>query len=238
MDKQSLRHVAIIMDGNGRWARARGLPRPAGHRQGAEAVRKIVTHCREAGLHHLTLYAFSSENWARPVREVRTLMDLLVRFLVEQEGRLRRHGIELRAIGDLGRLPERARSLLDRITESTRGLGGMRLTLALSYGSRDEIVRAARRLARRVAEGTLQPDAIDDGLVEASLDTRDTPPTDLVIRTGSERRLSNFLLWQSAYAELYFTDLPWPDFSPEDFDRAVDWYHGRKRTFGLVKAAG
>ncbi len=238
MDNTNLRHVAIIMDGNGRWAQARGLSRTAGHRQGAEVVQKIVTHCREAGLHHLTLYAFSTENWARPVREVRTLMDLLVRFLAEQEERLRRHGIELRTIGDIGRLPGRARALLGRVTESTSGLTGMRLTLALSYSGRDEIVRAARRLARRVAAGALQPDAIDDDLVEANLDTRDTPPTDLVIRTGSERRLSNFLLWQSAYAELYFTDRAWPDFSPDDFDRAVAWFHERKRTFGLVEAVG
>jgi undecaprenyl diphosphate synthase len=233
-----LRHVAIIMDGNGRWAQARGLARIAGHHRGAEAVRRIVTHCREAGLHYLTLYAFSTENWARPAFEVNGLMKLLAEFLVEQEDRLKEHGIELAAIGDLGRLPNRARSLLDRVMSTTRGLGGMRLTLALSYSGRDEIVRAARRLARRAVAGTLDPDAIDDRLFGGSLDTGDTPPVDLVIRTGSERRLSNFLLWQAAYAELYFTDLAWPDFSPGDFDRAVAWYHGRKRTFGLVEAVG
>ena len=238
MDSKHLRHVAIIMDGNGRWAQARGLPRTAGHRQGAEAVRKIVTHCREAGLHHLTLYAFSTENWARPILEVRTLMDLLIRFLVDQEDRLIRHGIELKTIGDISRLPERARSLLKRVINSTRRMGGMRLTLALSYSGRDEIVRAARRLAQRAANGELDPETIDDGLFARNLDTRDTPPADLVIRTGSERRLSNFLLWQAAYAELYFTDRAWPDFSPDDFDRAVTWYHGRKRTFGLVGATG
>jgi len=211
MDRQNLRHVAIIMDGNGRCAQARGLPRLAGHCQGAAVVRKIVTHCQEAGLHFLTLYAFSTENWSRPILEVNGLMNLLGRFLEEQEDRLVKHAIELR---------------------------WMRLTLTLSYSGRDEIVRTARRLARRVAEGTLRPDAIDEHLFGDSLDTGDTPPADLVIRTGSERRLSNFLLWQSAYAELFFSDCPWPDFSPEDFDQAVDWYHRRRRTFGLVEAVG
>ena len=238
MDRQNLRHVAIIMDGNGRWANARGLARLAGHHQGAAAVRKIVTHCRETGLHYLTLYAFSTENWARPAYEVKGLMKLLAEFLFEQEARLKRHGIELKTIGDIGRLPNRARSLLNRVVRSTRGLGGMRLTLALSYSGHDEIVRTARRLAFRVADGRLRPDAIDDRLFEDSLDTKDTPPVDLLIRTGSERRLSNFLLWQAAYAELYFTDCPWPDFSPEDFDQAVSWFHERKRTFGLVEATG
>jgi len=238
MEGKKLRHVGIIMDGNGRWARARDLARLAGHQRGAEAVRRIITHCRKAGLHYLTLYAFSTENWARPAFEVNGLMELLADFLVDQENRLVKHGIELAAVGDLGRLPNRARSLLEQVMNTTRGLGGMRLTLALSYSGRDEIVRAARRLARRVAEGKLDPDAIDDELFRGNLDTRDTPPADLVIRTGSERRLSNFLLWQAAYAELYFTDRPWPDFSPKDFDRAVAWYHDRKRTFGLVEAAG
>jgi undecaprenyl diphosphate synthase len=238
MNPNRLRHVAIIMDGNGRWAQTRGLPRIAGHRQGAAAVRKIITHCREAGLHYLTVYAFSTENWARPTLEIKGLMDLLTRFLVEQEDRLIRHGIELRTIGDVSRLPSPARRLLKRVVRSTRGRSAMRLTLALSYSGHDEIVRTVRRLARRVARGSLAPDAIDDELFRGSLDTRDTPPADLVIRTGSERRLSNFLLWQAAYAELYFTDRAWPDFSPADFDRAVAWYHGRKRTFGLVEATG
>jgi undecaprenyl diphosphate synthase len=238
MDRQNLRHVAIIMDGNGRWAQARGLARLAGHRRGADAVDRITAHCREAGLRYLTLYAFSTENWNRPILEVNGLMDLLGRFLKEQEDRLVKHAIELRAIGDLSRLPGRARALLARVMESTRGLGGMRLTLALSYSGRNEIVRTARRLARRVAEGSLHPDAIDDDLFADCLDTKDTPPVDLLIRTGGERRLSNFLLWQAAYAELYFTDCPWPDFSPEDFDQAVAWYYERRRTFGLVEAVG
>ena len=238
MKMKSLRHIAIIMDGNGRWAQGRGLARLDGHQRGATAVRKIITHCREAGLPYLTLYAFSTENWARPSTEINGLMDLLAQFLVEQEDRLVRHGIELKTIGNVSRLPKRARVLLKRVIRSTRGRGAMRLTLALSYSGRDEIVRATRLLAERVARGEILPDAIDDDLVGDSLDTRDTPPADLLIRTGGEHRLSNFLLWQAAYAELYFTDRRWPDFSSEDFDRAVAWYHGRKRTFGLVEAAG
>jgi undecaprenyl diphosphate synthase len=238
MNATPLRHVAIIMDGNGRWALARGLARLAGHHQGAAAVRKIVAHCRESGIRYLTLYAFSTENWSRPILEVKGLMDLLAQFLIEQEARLRKNDIELATIGDISRLPKRARALLGRVKNATRGLSGMRLTLALSYSSHDEIVRTVRRLAHRVAAGKLQPDAIDDRLFAKNLDTRDTPPVDLVIRTGSERRLSNFLLWQAAYAELYFTNCPWPEFGPEDLDQAVAWFHERRRTFGLVEAAG
>jgi undecaprenyl diphosphate synthase len=238
MNATALRHVAIIMDGNGRWAHARGLARLAGHHQGAAVVRKIVSHCRETGLHYLTLYAFSTENWSRPALEVKGLMDLLAQFLIEQEPRLKKHDIELATIGDISRLPSHARALLGRVKNATRGLGGMRLTLALSYSGHDEIVRTVRLLAHRVAEGKLQPDAIDDRLFAENLDTGDTPPADLVIRTGSERRLSNFLLWQAAYAELYFTKCPWPEFGPEELDQAVAWFHERRRTFGLVEAAG
>jgi undecaprenyl diphosphate synthase len=238
MEKPNLRHVAIIMDGNGRWARARGMPRLEGHRGGARAVRRVITHCRESGLQYLTLYAFSVENWSRPRHEVEGLMRLLVRFLAERGRELVENGIQLRAIGDIGRLPRRARNLLDRVISSTRDLDGMRLSLALSYGGRDEIVRVARRLVRRAIVGELDSDAIDEELVADELDTRDTPPVDLVIRSGGERRLSNFLLWQSAYAELYFTERHWPDFGPDDFDRAVAWYHQRNRTYGLVEAVG
>jgi undecaprenyl diphosphate synthase len=238
MKGPDLRHIAIIMDGNGRWAQSRGLPRLAGHRQGAEAVRRIITHCRESGLSFLTLYAFSIENWARPSLEVEGLMNLLTRFLREREHELIKHGVELRTIGDVGRLPIHARTMLERVLRSTRNANDMRLTLALSYSGRDEIVRTSRRIARRVAVGEFRPEDIDEKFFAEHLDTGDTPPVDLVIRTGSEKRLSNFLLWQAAYAELYFTDCPWPDFDTGDFDRAVAWYHGRRRTFGLVEAMG
>lgn len=238
MVNTNLSHVAIIMDGNGRWAQERGLPRIEGHRGGARAVRRVITHSREAGLRFLTLYAFSMENWSRPAHEVEGLMRLLVRFLTERGRELAENGIQLRTIGDVGRLPRRARRLLDRVIVSTRELDGMRLSLALSYGGRDEIVRAARRLVVRAMGGDLDAGEVDEELLADELDTRDTPPVDLVIRTGGEKRLSNFLLWQSAYAELYFTDRRWPDFTAEDFDRAVAWYHGRKRTFGLVEAVG
>jgi len=165
-------------------------------------------------------------------------MRLLVRFLTERGRELAENGIQLRTIGDIGRLPRRARNLIDRVISSTRELDGMRLSLALSYGGRDEIVRAARRLVNRAIGGELDAGAVDEDLLADELDTLDTPPVDLVIRSGGERRLSNFLLWQSAYAELYFTDRPWPDFGPDDFDRAVAWYHERNRTFGLVEAVG
>jgi undecaprenyl diphosphate synthase len=238
MVNTNLRHVAIIMDGNGRWAQARGLPRLEGHRGGVRAVREVITHCRESGLEFLTLYAFSVENWSRPRHEVEGLMRLLVRFLAERGRELAENGIQLRTIGDIGRLPRRARNLLERVVASTRELDGMRLSLALSYGGRDEIVRAARRLVLRAIGGDLDAAAVNEELLADELDTRDTPPVDLVIRTGGENRLSNFLLWQSAYAELYFTDRRWPDFTAADFDRAVAWYHERHRTFGLVEAVG
>jgi undecaprenyl diphosphate synthase len=234
----SLSHIAIILDGNGRWATGRGLKRLAGHQEGARSVRQVITHCRESGLRYLSLYAFSTENWGRPRAEIDGLMRLLARFLTEEEATLKEHGIELVSIGDTTRLPHRVRTLLNRVGNTTRGARGMRLTLAISYSSHDEITRVVRRLARRSACGALNPETIDCNLIEGMLDTRDTPPVDLLIRTGGEQRLSNFLLWQAAYAELYVTHTPWPAFRPADLDRAVAWYHGRKRTFGLVEAVG
>jgi undecaprenyl diphosphate synthase len=238
MSSRNLRHIAIIMDGNGRWARDRGLPRTAGHREGAATVRRIISHCARIGVRHLTLYAFSTENWGRPAFEVNALMDLLARFLEQEHANLVARGIELAVIGDPGRLPAPARTPLHDAIEATRGGERMRLTLALSYGGHDEIVRTARSLARRVADGRLRIDEIDLRGFEHELDTRDTPPVDLLVRTGGERRLSNFLLWQAAYAELYFTDCQWPEFRPKDLDRAISWFRDRRRTFGLVEAAG
>ncbi len=227
-------HVAIIMDGNGRWARSVGRPRTAGHHKGAERVREIVTRSRELGTRYLTLFAFSSENWGRPAVETSTLMGLLSRYLASEPERLRAQDIELTAVGDLDRLPIDVRRNLGRAISATRGLGGMRLTLALSYGARDEITRAVRRLIADHGEGHLGAGAVTEEAIAQRLDTADTPDPDLVIRTGGERRLSNFMLWQSAYAELYFTDVPWPEFGPAELDRALRWYRGRQRRFGLI----
>jgi undecaprenyl diphosphate synthase len=222
------RHVAVIMDGNGRWAQARGLPRVAGHREGAEAVRAIVRTARRIGLPALTLYAFSMQNWARPAEEVAALMQLLAEFLVSERGEMRENAIRLNAVGELTRLPAPVRSQLEAVMAETRGNGGMILTLALSYGAREEIVAAARAAC---AAGP-----IDEASLEANLWTRGLPELDLLVRTSGERRISNFLLWQAAYAELYFTDLLFPDFRDEAFLEALADYQGRERRFGLTGA--
>lgn len=228
-------HVAIIMDGNGRWARSRGRARVDGHREGAERVREVVTRCRERGVRYLTLYAFSTENWRRSPREVNTLMVLLRGYLTSEIDELQRHGIELTAVGDVDRLPTAVQRTLNQGICATRGLDSMRLTLALSYGGRDEITRAVRRVVTEVHSGNLPIDGITESLISERLDTAGTPDPDLVIRTSGERRLSNFLLWQVAYSELYFTHLPWPEFGAVELDQALDWYHRRSRRFGLVE---
>ncbi len=234
MSASGLDHLAVIMDGNGRWAQRRRLPRFAGHRAGARALRRLVARSREIGVPCLTVYAFSAENWARPAAEVEALMELLSTFLIAERPELIRHQIELQVLGDLERLPERPRRLLAEVGEATRGGGGMRLGLALSYGGRDELVRAARRLAGEVASGSLCPEAIDARAFGDRLDTGGLPDVDLLIRTGGEQRLSNFLPWQAAYAELYFMPTLWPDFSADDLDLALEWYRGRRRTFGSL----
>jgi len=226
------RHVAIVMDGNGRWAEVRGLPRLRGHLEGAKTVREVTTSCRKLGIPYLTLYAFSTENWARRATEVRGLWALLERFLHEERAALIRQGIELRAVGDLKRLPPAVHARLKQVMDQTRGLSGMRLTLALSYGGRDEIARAFRRMAAAIERGRLRAREIDERMVAGYLDTADLPDPDLVIRTGGEHRVSNFLLWQIAYSELFITELPWPSFSPAALRGALAWYAGRKRRFG------
>lgn len=230
------RHVAIIMDGNGRWAQERGLERLAGHREGARSVRKIVTHAREIGIRYLTLYAFSSENWGRPGSEISGLMDLLAEYLVEEKETLLKNDIELSTIGVTDSLPVPVRHLLNGVCKETKGLDGMRLTLALSYGGRDELLRAIRKVATRVDRGELDPEEIRENDLTAALDTHDLPDPDLLIRTSGEQRLSNFLLWQLAYAELWFTPTAWPDFTTANFDEAVQSYTGRQRRFGLTGA--
>jgi undecaprenyl diphosphate synthase len=221
------RHVAIIMDGNGRWAQGRGLPRVAGHRQGAAAVRAVTRAARRLGLEALTLYAFSTQNWSRPPDEVEALMLLLVEFLEKEQQELVDNAIRLNAIGDLERLPARVGERLEAVRRATAGGAGMTLTLALSYGGREELVHAARLAAARGGP-------IDEAALEAGLWTHGLPDLDLLVRTSGERRISNFLLWQAAYAELYFTDTHWPDFDERELLAAVADYQARQRRFGLT----
>ncbi|MCC7112693.1 MAG: isoprenyl transferase [Deltaproteobacteria bacterium] len=230
------RHLAIIMDGNGRWAQERGMPRLEGHRAGAKTVRDITTYCRELGVRYLTLYAFSSENWGRPETEVSGLMQLLADYLKEERATLLKNRIELTTIGATDKLPLLVRGLLAAVKEATRGLDGMRLTLALSYGARDEILRAVRELAAEVKRGKLAIDDIDVAALERHLDTYGTPDPDLLIRTSGEMRISNFMLWQIAYTELYITPVAWPDFTRARLDDALGACGNRQRRFGLTGA--
>ncbi len=228
------RHVAIIMDGNGRWAKARGLPRTAGHRHGVEAVRRTIKAAIADGIRYLTLYGFSSENWNRPAAEVRELMGLLRHYLSSEIAELHEQGVRLRFIGDRTRLPADIIARIDAAERRTAGNTVFTLVIALSYGSRDEILAAARRVAVRAAQGDLDPDAIGQEEFSRHLLTSDIPDPDLVIRTSGEQRLSNFLLWQSAYAELVFTKCLWPDFDAETLRGAVSEYCQRERRFGAV----
>jgi len=233
LDKNRLPlHIGIIMDGNGRWARRRGHKRTFGHRVGARAVRRVVRACRRLGVKCLTLYAFSSENWGRPREEVDVLMNLLVEFIGREWAEIMRRDIRVRAIGDLRRLPPQVRRRLQELVIASRRNRSMTLALAVSYGARDEIVRAVRRLGRRLPPRTLG--RLDESSLAACLDTAGLPDPDLIIRTGGQKRLSNFLLWQAAYAELYFTTRLWPDFTEEDLYRALLDYQRRRRRFGLT----
>jgi undecaprenyl diphosphate synthase len=225
-------HVAIIMDGNGRWASARHLPRVAGHRAGAQSVRRAIEAATQAGIPWLTLYAFSSENWRRPEAEVSDLTGLLRRYLRQELAELAREGVRLRVIGDRDRFSVEIREELAAAEARTAGNSRLNLTVALSYGGRDEIVAAARAAARAAQAGTLDPDALDSAAFAGLLSTADMPDPDLMIRTSGERRLSNFLLWQLAYAELVFLDVLWPDFGPAHFAAALAEFAGRQRRFG------
>ena len=227
-------HVAIIMDGNGRWAKARGLPRIAGHRRGAEAVRRTITAAAELGIRYLTLYGFSSENWKRPADEVDDLMGLLRHYLRGEIAELHRNGVRLRVIGDRARLAPDIVTMIENAEAMTRSNGGLNLIIALSYGSRAEIAAAARTIAGRVAAGEMKPDAVDESTVAGALWTADIPDPDLVIRSSGEKRLSNFLMWQSAYAELVFVDTLWPDFSKDDLLSAIGEFHRRERRYGAA----
>jgi len=228
------RHVGIIMDGNGRWAARRGLPRVAGHRAGAEAVRRVVRAARDLEIPALTLYAFSEQNWGRPTEEVANLMGLLAAFLRDEVEELAARGVRLVTVGDEARLPDPVGTRLDEARRRTASGRDLLLCLALSYGGRAAIVAAARRLARAAASGA-DPEAIDEAAFASALDSHLLPPLDLVVRTSGEQRLSNFLLWEAAYAELCFTDVLWPDFGRVDLEAAVAAFARRRRRFGLVE---
>ncbi len=230
-------HVAIIMDGNGRWAKARGLPRTAGHKKGVDAVRRTVEAARELGIGTLTIFSFSSENWRRPEDEVKDLMGLLRFYLRSEVAELHKAGIRLRVIGERCRLSDDIVRLIDDAETLTRDNQTMTLVVALSYGSRQEIVAAARRLVEDVAAGRIAADAIDEDALSGRLFTADLPDPDLIIRTSGEKRISNFLLWQAAYAELVFVDTLWPDFTKRDLEAAIDEFHRRERRFGATTAS-
>ena len=226
-------HVAIIMDGNGRWARARGLPRTVGHHRGVEAVRRTVEAAAELGIGHLTLFGFSSENWGRPEEEVSELMGLLRKYLRSEVADLHRNGVRLRVIGDRDRLKSDIVDLIANAEQVTRDNTRLHLTVALSYGARQEITAAARRLAEAVRDGALTLDQLDESALAERLSTDGMPDPDLVIRTSGEKRISNFLLWQAAYAELVFIDTLWPDFSRDDLEMAISEYQRRERRYGV-----
>ena len=228
------RHIGIIMDGNGRWAKRRSLPRSAGHRQGARTFRTISRYCRDIGIEYLTVYAFSTENWKRPQEEIDAIMNLLRDYLDELE----RHSDEdegvLRFIGDTAPLAEDLRLRIDEVQARTAGRPGITVNIALNYGGRAEIVRAVQRAAELAVSGEISPDAVDEALVDSLLYTAGQPPVDLIIRPSGEQRLSTFMLWQGAYAELVFMDVLWPDFAPADLDRALEEYQRRSRRFGGI----
>jgi undecaprenyl diphosphate synthase len=229
------RHIGIIMDGNGRWAKQRGLPRTVGHRAGTDSMRKIVEACGELGVSYLTTYAFSTENWSRPKLEVRMLMELLVEMTRREIDNLDRNNVRLRAIGDLEKLPPKTRKvLLEGIVRLSKNTG-LTLNLAVNYGGRAYIVNGVREFARQAVKNPSIIDALDEKAFGGYLYTKDIPDPELIIRTGGECRISNFLLWQAAYAELYITDVLWPDFDKEQLIKAIEDYNNRDRRFGKVK---
>jgi undecaprenyl diphosphate synthase len=230
------RHIAVIMDGNGRWAQERHLPRPIGHREGMKAVREAVEGSLAAGVEVLTLFAFSEENWNRPPMEIGALMSLLEEYIARETAELRANGVEAHVLGDLSRLQPRAREALDRLLAETRGGTKLLLNLAISYSSRAEIARAARRLAEDVLQGRLALEDVDEDAVSLHLQTAGLPDPDLLVRTSGERRISNFLLWQLAYTELHITPVLWPDFTRQHLFEAILDYQGRERRFGRVTA--
>ncbi len=233
-DSRVPRHIAIILDGNGRWAKKRGLPRTAGHAVGAETFRKIATYCKDIGVQYLTVYAFSTENWRRPQEEVSTIMKLLGNYLQEAIDTMEKEHIRLKIFGDTAALSAELRAMVERTEEISRHYEGIQANICLNYGGRDEILHAARRYAEDYAAGKADAELTEEGFA-SYLYSAGVPDPDLLIRPGGEQRISNFLLWQCAYAEFYFTDVLWPDFTPEELDRAIEAFNSRDRRYGRVK---
>lgn len=230
------RHVAIIMDGNGRWAKKRGLPRTAGHKVGAETFRKIARHCKKLGIEYLTVYAFSTENWKRPAEEVETIMGLLKNYMAEAIESMEEEKIKLKFFGDMSALSPELQELVRKTDEMSSRIDGFQANVCLNYGGRDEILQAARAFAKECAEGKADPDSLTAEQFSSYLYSAGVPDPELIIRPSGELRLSNFLLWQCAYAEFYYCDTLWPDFSEEDLEKAIVDYQKRDRRFGGVKA--
>lgn len=228
------RHVAIIMDGNGRWAKRRFLPRTYGHMQGSKIVEKIIRDAGDLGIEYLTVYAFSTENWKRSEEEVSTLMKLLSKYLTDCIQKCNKDNMKVKVIGDISRLSDELKEKILHIEEISKNNTGLQFTMALNYGSRDEIIRSMKRMIEDMVEKNKNVDDINESLFEQYLDTKDMPDPDLMIRTSGEERLSNFMLWQLAYTEFYFTDVLWPDFSREELIKAIEYYNGRNRRFGGV----
>ena len=228
-------HIAIILDGNGRWAKAKGMPRNYGHAQGSKNVERICEEAWRMGIKYLTVYAFSTENWSRPESEVTALMKLLRKYMKTCLKTAAKNDMKIRVIGDIEPLDDDIKSRIRELESATVNNGGLNFTIALNYGSRDEIVRASRRMAKDCAEGRVDPDSIDETVFESYLDTHGIPDPDLMIRTSGEQRLSNYLLWQLAYSEFYFTDVPWPDFTKAELVKAVEEFNHRHRRFGGVE---
>ncbi len=228
-------HVAIILDGNGRWAKAKGMPRNYGHAQGSKNVEHICEEAWKLGIKYLTVYAFSTENWNRPQEEVDALMKLLRNYMKTCLKTAAKNDMKIRVIGDKSRLDEDIRTRIDELEEATKNNGGLNFQIAINYGSRDEILRAVRKIAADCKDGKLDASALDEAAFASYLDTHDIPDPDLMIRTSGELRLSNYLLWQLAYAEFYFTDVPWPDFKKDELIKAIEQYNARDRRFGGVK---
>ena len=229
---KELTHVAIILDGNGRWAKKKGMPRTYGHTKGAKNVETICRAAYEAGIKYLTVYAFSTENWSRPADEVKAIMELLKEYLKTCKATAKKNNMRVRVIGDRSRLDDDIKKGIDELEGFSKDFDGLSFQIALNYGSRDELKRAVSSIASDVKEGKVSPEEVTEELIESRLDTAGIPDPDLIIRTGGEERISNFLLWQSAYTEFYFTDVYWPDFNEEELKKAVDSYNKRQRRFG------